>query len=115
MGILSVIFIGILGISLINGWPIISGKIMNIEETTKKIGYTKSLGLLALIIGLLGQLIGLFSAFEAIDLGEVYVTPSLITNGFYISMITTVYGIIIFVLSLAIWFILNRLLQRSKA
>ena len=46
-------------------------KINNSEQTLRKINTVKSLGIFALIIGILGQLIGLFSAFRAIRFGEV--------------------------------------------
>lgn len=59
----------------------------------------KSIGLLAAITGILGQLIGLFSAFEAIQqMGSV--SPAMLAGGLKVSMITTIYGIIIYSISI---------------
>lgn len=73
-----------------------------VKSWNKKDGKTsmiKSSGLLAAITGILGQLIGLFSAFEAIQqMGSV--SPAILAGGLKVSMITTLYGIIIYILSL---------------
>ena len=59
----------------------------------------KSIGLLAAITGILGQLIGLFSAFEYIEsVGSI--SPSMLAGGIKVSMITSMYGIIIYVIAL---------------
>lgn len=113
MGALSLIFIIMIAASVINGIPVLKGEIEDREEVSKKLGYIKSIGLFAFIIGLLGQLIGLFSAFRAIELEMVEATPGLIAAGFKISMISSIYGLIIYAISLAIWFGLNFALQRK--
>ncbi len=66
----------------------------------------KSTGLLAAITGILGQLIGLFSAFEAIQqMGSV--SPAMLAGGIKVSMITTIYGVIIYLLSIVLYLILK--------
>jgi biopolymer transport protein ExbB/TolQ len=86
-------------------------KINNSEQTLRKINTVKSLGIFALIIGILGQLIGLFSAFRAIRFGEVEASPEIFAEGFKISMIPIVYGILIFTFSIILWFLLKRVLK----
>lgn len=55
-------------------------------------------GLLALALGVLGQLIGLFEAFKAIEaMGNV--SPAMLAGGLKVSSITTIYGLIAFVIS----------------
>lgn len=112
MGILTLILITMIAVSFINGAAVLTGRIQDPVTAARKIGYTKSVGLFALIIGLLGQLIGLFSAFQAIELKMVEVSPTLLASGFKISMITTLYGIIIYALSYVIWFGLSAALER---
>jgi biopolymer transport protein ExbB/TolQ len=102
MGILTLVFIAMVSVAFVNGLPVLKGNVS--EDSPRKIAYVKSVGLFALIFGILGQLIGLFSAFEAIELGQVSVSPSLLAAGFKVSMITTVYGLIIYVVSLLLWF-----------
>lgn len=66
------------------------------ENSAKSV---KSVGLLAAITGVLGQLIGLFSAFETIqEMGSV--SPSILAGGLKVSMITTLYGLVIYIISL---------------
>ncbi|MBL6867880.1 MAG: MotA/TolQ/ExbB proton channel family protein [Cryomorphaceae bacterium] len=61
----------------------------------------KEIGLLALAIGFLGQFIGLFGAFEAIEsIGGV--SQSLLAGGLKVSSITSIYGLLIYIISLII-------------
>ncbi|MGV6846365.1 MAG: MotA/TolQ/ExbB proton channel family protein [Lutibacter sp.] len=70
--------------------------------------WIKEIGLLALITGILGQLIGLYAAFVAIEkMGDISVT--LLVGGLKISSITTIYGILIYILSIVI-----RIIQKPK-
>lgn len=66
----------------------------------------KSVGLFTLVMGVLGQMIGLYTAFEAIEaVGEV--SQSLLAGGLKISSITTIYGLICFVITYLIYFLLG--------
>ena len=68
----------------------------------------KSIGLLALVVGVLGQMIGLYSAFEAIQqMGTV--SPAMLAGGLKVSSITTIYGMVIYIISLVIWLIMGKL------
>ncbi|MEZ5059021.1 MAG: MotA/TolQ/ExbB proton channel family protein [Saprospiraceae bacterium] len=103
MGILSIIFM------LMIAWMIyhfIRIKITSEQDKTAKLrlmSYGKSIGLFAMIIGILGQLIGLYDAFSVIEkIGDV--SPAMLYGGLKVSMITTMYGIVIYILSLLIWF-----------
>ncbi|MEO9474882.1 MAG: MotA/TolQ/ExbB proton channel family protein [Cyclobacteriaceae bacterium] len=72
-------------------------------ELHHRIGLVKSIGLLALVLGVLGQTIGLFSAFEAIEqMGSV--SPAMLAGGLKVSSITTIYGLVCYVLSLLMYF-----------
>jgi biopolymer transport protein ExbB/TolQ len=113
MGLLTIILIIMIAVTVINGSNVLKGTTENPDVNRRKIGTIKSVGLFALIIGILGQLLGLFSAFKAIELKAVEVSPSLIAGGFKVSMITTIYGLIIFALSILIWFGLNSRLERK--
>lgn len=72
----------------------------------------KDIGLLAFIVGLLGQLIGLFDAFSAIEqMGSV--SPAMLAGGLKVSMITTVYGLFILIISLILHLSIH-FLNKSK-
>ena len=61
----------------------------------------KEIGLLALAIGFLGQLIGLMGAFEGIEaMGGV--SQSMLAGGLKVSSITSIYGLLIYIISLIV-------------
>lgn len=76
-------------------------------KDSDNIKHLKSAGLLALIVGILGQLIGLFSAFSSMEAMQGTISPNILAGGFKISLITTIYGLIIFGISQVIAFVLN--------
>ncbi len=93
MGILTVLFVGVIYLAI---------RSFSDHTFTKKM---TALGLLALVIGILGQLIGLFSAFSAMEGMQGTISPSILAGGLKISMIPTIYGIIIFIISHILRFI----------
>ena len=61
--------------------------------------WIKEVGLLALSFGILGQIIGLYSAFKAIEqMGQV--SQEMMAGGLKVSSITTMYGLVIYIISL---------------
>ena len=61
--------------------------------------HINALGKLALATGVLGQLIGLFQMFQSLEAMGEAVAPSLLAGGLKVSMITTLYGVLIYVIS----------------
>ena len=69
-----------------------------IKDSQKWIKISQELGLFALVWGILGQVLGLFGAFQAIEIvGEV--SQALLAGGLKVSSITTLYGLIIFLVA----------------
>lgn len=61
--------------------------------------WIKEVGLLALSVGILGQIIGLYGAFKGIEqMGQV--SQEMMAGGLKVSSITTIYGLLIYILSL---------------
>lgn len=81
-------------------------------QTDKPLAYIKQIGLFALVIGVFGQLIGLFQAFEAIQAAGM-VSPAMLAGGLKVSMITTLYGVLIYIISFVIWFALSAYRNRN--
>jgi hypothetical protein len=82
------------------------------EKVLRRLSYGKSIGLFAAITGILGQLIGFYEAFSAIEkAGDI--SPGLIYGGIKVSMITTLYGISIYLLSIIIWFSVSIIMERK--
>lgn len=114
MGILTALLLSVLVISLICGFQIFSSKNKYRKQAGNPLKLIRDLGLIAFVTGLLGQLIGLFSAFRAIELEMVEASPSLIAAGFKVSMISSLYGLIIYLISLGIWFTLQNYQVRKQ-
>ncbi|MBW8332180.1 MAG: MotA/TolQ/ExbB proton channel family protein [Prolixibacteraceae bacterium] len=79
-----------------------------------QLNYILLFGSLSLVVGILGQGLGLFLAMDFIQkVGDV--DPSVIAGGFKVSMIPPIYGTILFILSLLLWGILKEInLRRMK-
>lgn len=83
------------------------------DYSGKGIVYILLFGSLAFIIGLLGQAVGMFEAFAAIQAaGDI--SPALIAGGFRVSMIAPLYGIIYFIVSIPIWVVLREKIKMHK-
>ncbi|MEM1134254.1 MAG: MotA/TolQ/ExbB proton channel family protein [Bacteroidota bacterium] len=98
MGILTLIALAMFSTAFITSLPVLKGDSTRFED----VKYIKSVGLLALIVGIFFQLISLYQGFEAIErLGSV--SPALLAGGLKYSMITTIYGFLIYISALLIW------------
>jgi len=102
MGMLTIVLLSAIVIAVINAKYVFGSGQQDVARTKNRIGYIKSLGLLAVVIGFLGQLIGLYSAFQFIESGSE-ISPAVLAGGLKVSSITTIYGLIIFVLCYLIW------------
>ena len=108
MGMLSIVFLVILVITVLAG----KSALGNSAIEKNWLGYIKSLGLFALVLGMLGQFIGLFQAFEIIGSG-MEISPAMMASGVKVSMVTSIYGMIIFLIAYVTWFILKTLVARK--
>ena len=80
--------------------------LLGVLWTSWKGGPVKELGLLALAVGVLGQLIGLYQAFSVLEgfeetMGEA-AGEGLMAGGLKVSLTTTLYGLVIYIVSLAL-------------
>lgn len=98
MGILTIVFLVLIVISV---YAYLNKQ--KTEEKERNLSLIRGVGLFALVTGILGQLIGLYDAFSAIQ-GMGSVSPAMLAGGLRVSMITTLYGVVIFIVSLLIWF-----------
>ncbi len=100
-----VIFMSVLSLALTT---IIATTVLNIIRLSKDnykpekqiltIKDIKAIGVFAIVWGIFGQSIGLFSALQAIEAaGDI--SPAMIYGGLKVSMITTLYGTFIFLFS----------------
>ena len=113
MGILTALLIVLVAWTVYHFLPVFFKKEKNFAKTRSQLKQFKTIGTFALITGILGQLIGLYSAFSAVEeVGSV--APALLMGGLKVSMITTIYGILIFLFSLLIWFIADLIVSKKS-
>jgi hypothetical protein len=68
--------------------------------------YIRFFGMLALVTGILGQVIGLYDAMIAVSQSE-HVSQQMLAGGIRVSSITTLYGFLVFIIAHLIWFALD--------
>ena len=113
MGILTFLFFIILAIAVYHLVIILKNDFKDINESRKKLKYIKSLGLFAFITGIMGQLMGLYNAFGAIE-KAMDISQPILAGGLKVSMITTIYGALIFLISYLLWIILDYVASTKK-
>ncbi len=112
MGILTILLIIMAAWIIYHFIRIYVKKQIDPETALRKLNYGRAIGLFALITGILGQLIGLYQAFSAIQrAGDI--SPYLVYGGIKVSMISTLYGIFIYLLSLLLWFIASQIIENK--
>lgn len=106
MGILTILFVLMLAYSVISTISIINKGGDDPVKVRSRLPHIKAIGLFALITGILGQLIGLYDAFAAIE-RAMDISPPIMAGGLKVSMITTMYGMVIYLISILIWVVLD--------
>ena len=112
MGILTAILFIILVIAVFNLFLVIKKDYKDLDELRRRLKYLKGFGLFGLVTGFLGQSVGLFSAFSAIE-QAMDVSPAIMAGGLKVSMITPMYGMVIFLISYLLWILLDFLASRN--
>ena len=108
MGILTLLLIIIVVLVLIN-----FRKINKDLELSNQLKMIRRVGILALIIGVFGQLIGLYAGFATIEsAGDI--SSGVLAGGIRVSMITTLYGIVIYIISFLCYMFLDWLRNRKN-
>ena len=103
MGILTLLLAGMVA------WMLLAySKYKNIshDKMVQELAMGKSIGLFAMVLGILFQLIGFYEAFSRLEeVGQA--APNILYGGIKISMITTIYGVIIYLTSWILWFMFS--------
>jgi hypothetical protein len=112
MSILTILLFIMVGWFLYHFIMAFGSKQTKLEIVLRRMGYGKSIGLFALITGIFGQLIGFFEAFSVMEhAGDI--SPNMIYGGIKVSLITTLYGISIYLISLILWFAGSVIMERK--
>lgn len=95
---------------------IFNSKNIDKQKLMRKLGYGKSMGLFTLVTGIVGQMNGLYAMFSAIEnaiKSGQDVIPALVFEGIRVTMIVTIYGLIIYLFSLTLWFIASIIVEKK--
>lgn len=102
MGTLSVLFLVILSISVI-ACRLAFKSTTNFGDRIKKLsGYIRSVALFALVFGIFGQIMGLVDIFDFLAHQNSEIAPAILAKGIKITCWTTLYGIVIYLVSILI-------------
>ena len=112
MGILTGELILLVAWAVYHSMPVIINKDFDSVKSKSLLKHIKTIGTFALVTGILGQLLGFYGAFDAIETaGDI--SPSLLMGGLKVSLITTLYGFFIYLFSLLIWFIMDLIISKK--
>lgn len=109
------LFMGIitLGLVAVVVTVIRSIALRNKQGFQSSLSLIKQAGLFSAVMGFLGQMIGLYNAFKAIEeMGNV--SQAMLMGGLKVSSITTIYGLIVFGIALAAAYILEATNKQSS-
>jgi hypothetical protein len=98
MGILTIILIALIATAVYSFIQTKKG-----SSGAKSISLVKEIGIFGLVVGIFGQFIGLLQAFDAMQ-RAVDISPALLAGGLKVSMITTLYGMTIFIIAWLLYF-----------
>ena len=106
MSILTILLVILVAVTVYFAITIASGKASFKRNFKHQLKYVRSIGLFILVTGILGQMIGLFQAFSVIQSLQD-ISPSILAGGLKVSMITSLTGIFIYLISIVLWFLLD--------
>ena len=102
MGTLSILFLIILSLSVMAGTLAIKSTSDNADKMNNLIGYIRSIALFSLVFGVFNQILGLADIFDYLAHENSEIAPAILAKGIKISCYTTIYGIIIYLVSILI-------------
>lgn len=105
MSVLSISFTTIIALTVWNIIRISKGT-YDSQKSKLNIADIKAIGTFAIVWGIFGQAIGMFSAMQVLEASSD-ISPQMIYGGIKVSFITTLYGMFIFLITRLIFIILN--------
>lgn len=102
MGTLSLLFLAILSISVVTAMLGFKSPSTDADKIEKLIGYIRSLALFTLVFGIFGQILGLVDIFDYLAHKDSQLAASILAKGIKITFWPTIYGIVIYLVSILI-------------
>ncbi len=106
MGAITVILIVMIAWAIYHFLPVLTNKETDLAKALSRLKYIKTIGTFGMVSGILGQLIGLYQVFGVLEaVGDL--SQSIISGGLKVSLIPSIYGLLIFLLSLLFWMVFD--------
>ena len=102
MGTLSLLFLVILSFSVVAATHGFRSPSTHSERIKKQISYIRSLALFTLVFGIFGQILGLVDVFDYLAHKDSQLAASILAKGIKITFWPTIYGVIIYLVSILI-------------
>jgi len=113
MSLISLPFFTALGFAIVVAIALINKKPISPQIRQTILPGILFFGSLAFVLGVLGQIIGLYSAFIGIEqMGEV--SQAMLASGLKVSSITTLYGFLALIISSICWFALRSIIVQRQ-
>lgn len=84
------------------------------KSSTKLLDLIRMSGSLALAIGFMSQIIGIVQALEAIK-AAADISPQIVMGGAIVSFYAPIWGFIVFIFSMLLYYILKEIVQHKKS
>jgi biopolymer transport protein ExbB/TolQ len=88
-----------------------NSKLSGLKRLNEGILFT---GSLAFLLGILGQVIGIFEALKALETMRHHVSASMIAGGLKVSFLAPFYGFALFLISGIVWFVFRNWLKKGE-
>ncbi len=102
MSILTLLFLLILGLSVFAGISVFRSTCINLEKAKNLIGHIKSVALFTLVFAVFSQILGLIDIFGYLADKDANVASSILAKGIKLTFHPTMYGLIIYLISILI-------------
>lgn len=102
MGILTLLFLLIIGLSVAAGISVFSGTNGDPGKAKKLLDHIKAVALFTLVFAVFSQILGLVDVFDYLANKDASIASSIIAKGIKLTFHPTLYGLIIYLISILI-------------
>ncbi len=111
MWLLLVMLIIVLVLSIVRGMQVFSTKEKNKKQLENGINSILFWGGYSVVVGFFAHFLGIMYAMQAIQAASD-ISPAIVAGGYSISLITILFGLIVFMIAALIWFVLRVFVNR---
>lgn len=114
MWLLLALLIVVLALSVVRALQIFSSKEKNKKQLESGVNSILFWGAYSVVVGFFAHFLGIMYAMNAIQAASD-ISPAIVAGGYSVSLITILFGLIIFMIAALIWFVLRVFVNRLEA